>query len=94
MQIVVFNAHEIDIKKALSEAEIRYLTVALLLRAYAVTPTLKSFISLRINAGTSIIQHNACFTGCWNGYRLKHRITQREDEFSPTSFIHLQKSFN
>jgi len=59
--------------------------VALLIRAYTVTPPLKPFISPCISVGTSIIQRNACFTGYGNRYRLKDKITQREDRSFPHS---------
>lgn len=83
MQIIVCGVYKINIRKAFSEAEIRYLMIASLVRAYAVTPTLKAFILPCINVGTSIIQHNTCFTGYGNRYRVKDKITQREDKSFP-----------
>lgn len=43
MQIFVHGVNKINIREILSGTEIRYFMVALLVRAYAVTPTLKYF---------------------------------------------------
>lgn len=61
--------------------------VALLVRAYAVIFTLKSFISPHINLGTGFIQHNAHFTRYGNRHGSKHKITQKEVKSSSQSFL-------
>lgn len=87
LQIVVYGMNKINIREVLSGTEIRYLMIALLIRACAVTPTLKHFYFPLNQCWNKYYSTQCMFYTIWEQIQLERQnnLAGRQ-EFSLISF--------